>query len=81
MKYILGQLDRFGDTIECLAETEKKCEEQIMARYEELYRIRNDGNDPREDMHERWDESYYDNAKSCIEYREYEVGKAQFCGE
>lgn len=81
-KYYLGSLYRFGYNLECIETNKAKCEQAIMEKYEETFKKRNDGLDPRESFEHQeagWtDNNDYDYAKECIEWREYEKGKVEW---
>lgn len=76
----LASLDRFGYELTVLTETKEEAEKLLMEEYEKAYRNVNAGEDPREEIacEHYSEESYYDNAKSCIEYRELRIGKAEW---
>lgn len=77
---ILADLYRFGYDLTVLTETKEEAEKLLMEEYEKQYRKINDGEDPREEIaYDHYsDESYYDEAKECIEYRELEIGKVEW---
>ena len=75
----LGQLDRFGYTLTVLESTKQKAIDAIMADYEEHFVLIN-GFSPKDETNDRGrtDNSYYDEAKSCIELRELKKGSVEW---
>lgn len=75
----LGQLDRFGYTLTVLESTKQKAIDAIMASYEKAF-IDINGFDPREEENDRgWtNNSFYDEAKECIELRELKRGSVEW---
>ena len=77
-KYIYtATLYRFGYDLTVVGYSEEECTNALMTEYERVYRNRNGGADPREDMRYS-DASYYDNAKEDIIIHKMELGKVEW---
>lgn len=73
----LGELYRFGYTLQVVGRTEEEVRDALMREYVRTYKQINDGADPKED--EWYDgESYYDEAVECIELTEMTFGKVEW---
>ncbi len=72
---IIGTLERFDAEITCIDKTQKAVKDAIMKEYERIYKIRNDGIDPRKEHSYRDDASDYKIAKEEIYIREIDMGE------
>lgn len=74
----VGELDRFGYTLTVVGRTEEETRESLMNAYEKTYRDLNDDADPREDIDERYDRTYYEGASEDINVWEMAFGRVEW---
>ena len=77
-KVYIGELERFGYTLTAVDTSKKRVVDALMAEYVETYKDYN-GTDPRREKDDYSGFTYYRDAKECIEIRELEIGKVEWC--